>query len=35
MSFPDLNPQMTEDNVHQIAKRFRDELRRRLDDASG
>jgi len=35
MESPDLNPQMTEDNVHQIAKRFRDELRGRLDDASG
>lgn len=35
MSFTDLDPPMTEDNVHQIAKRFRDELRRRLDDESG
>jgi RNA polymerase sigma factor (sigma-70 family) len=35
MSMADLNPPMTEDNVHQIAKRFRDELRGRLDDGSG
>jgi len=32
-AFPDLNPAMSVDNVHQIASRFRKELRRLLTEA--
>jgi RNA polymerase sigma factor (sigma-70 family) len=30
--FPDLNPEMTADNVHKIASRFRKDLRKALED---
>jgi RNA polymerase sigma factor (sigma-70 family) len=33
-AFPDLDPPMSESNVHQIAKRFREDLRADLEDST-
>ncbi len=33
-AFPDLDPPMSEQNVHQIVRRFRTAVRERLDDST-